>query len=42
MKHINAVHKAVEAYARNSIRHVVEAYAINTNQFKQYYVFLYT
>ena len=30
MKHINAVHKAVEADARNSIKHVAETYAINT------------
>ena len=30
MEHINAAHKAVEADARNSIRHVAETYAINT------------
>ena len=30
MKHINAVHKAVEADTRNNIRHVAETYAINT------------
>ena len=30
MEHINAAHKAVAADARNSIRHVVETYAINT------------
>ena len=30
MKDINAVHKAVEADARNSIRHVAEIHAINT------------
>ena len=30
VKYINAVHIAVEADARNSIRHVAETYAINT------------
>ena len=29
MKHINAVHKAIQADTRNSIRHVAETYAIN-------------
>ena len=30
MKHVKAVHKAVEADARNSIRYIAEIYAINT------------
>ena len=30
MKHINSLHEAIEAVARNSIRHIAETYVINT------------